>query len=277
MGLTRSILICGSWSCRRSSRASPRTRPACAHACTSSSSASAPSTHKPSSTLSPSRRTRRVGRRGATTPRRARRRSAGRGRSGSFRRCVLIATHLLSRHVICTHLPIPAHTCPYLPIPAQICPDLPRSAQICPDLPRSARICPDLPGSAQISPFHGPADPRWPSQALLVSTELIRVAILWGEMWHEALEQAYRRYFYMDDQAVDVMLEVLQVRTLPTSPATSPATSPFHDLSSPGLMRMVVGAPAARATPHQRRSDCERASLHRCLRRGACGRPRALP
>ena len=30
-------------------------------------------------------------------------------------------------------------------------------------------------------------------QALLVSTELIRVAILWGEMWHEALEQAYRR------------------------------------------------------------------------------------
>ena len=33
-------------------------------------------------------------------------------------------------------------------------------------------------------------------QALLVSNELIRCAILWGEMWHEALEQAYRRYFY---------------------------------------------------------------------------------
>ena len=29
-------------------------------------------------------------------------------------------------------------------------------------------------------------------QALLVSKELIRVAILWHEMWHEALEEASR-------------------------------------------------------------------------------------
>ena len=43
-------------------------------------------------------------------------------------------------------------------------------------------------------------------QALLVSTELIRVAILWGEMWHEALEQAYRRYFFYEHQGVDAML-----------------------------------------------------------------------
>ena len=47
-------------------------------------------------------------------------------------------------------------------------------------------------------------------QALLVSTELIRVAILWGEMWHEALEQAYRRYFFYEQHGVDAMLAVLQ-------------------------------------------------------------------
>jgi FKBP12-rapamycin complex-associated protein len=31
-------------------------------------------------------------------------------------------------------------------------------------------------------------------QAQLVSKELIRVAILWHEMWHEALEEASRLY-----------------------------------------------------------------------------------
>lgn len=33
------------------------------------------------------------------------------------------------------------------------------------------------------------------SQAHLVSNELIRMAILWHEMWHEALEEASRLYF----------------------------------------------------------------------------------
>ena len=32
-------------------------------------------------------------------------------------------------------------------------------------------------------------------QAALVSSELIRVAILWHEMWHEGLEEASRLYF----------------------------------------------------------------------------------
>lgn len=32
-------------------------------------------------------------------------------------------------------------------------------------------------------------------QALMVSQELIRVAILWHEMWHEALEEASRLWF----------------------------------------------------------------------------------
>jgi FKBP12-rapamycin complex-associated protein len=32
-------------------------------------------------------------------------------------------------------------------------------------------------------------------QALLVSKELIRIAILWEEIWHEVLEEASRLYF----------------------------------------------------------------------------------
>ena len=36
------------------------------------------------------------------------------------------------------------------------------------------------------------------------------MAILWGEMWHEALEQAYRRYFFYEHHGVDAMLAVLQ-------------------------------------------------------------------
>ena len=44
-------------------------------------------------------------------------------------------------------------------------------------------------------------------QALLVSQELIRVAILWHEMWHEALEEASRLYF--GDHNVQSMLKTL--------------------------------------------------------------------
>lgn len=45
-------------------------------------------------------------------------------------------------------------------------------------------------------------------QAQLVSRELIRVAILWHEMWHEALEEASRLYF--GEHKVDGMLNVLK-------------------------------------------------------------------
>ena len=47
-------------------------------------------------------------------------------------------------------------------------------------------------------------------QALLVSNELIRVAILWAEQWHEALEQAYRRYFYHEQHGIEATMEVLR-------------------------------------------------------------------
>lgn len=45
-------------------------------------------------------------------------------------------------------------------------------------------------------------------QALLVSHELIRVSILWHEMWHEGLEDASRLYF--GDRNVEGMLAVLE-------------------------------------------------------------------
>ncbi|KAH7836314.1 hypothetical protein Vadar_034584 [Vaccinium darrowii] len=45
-------------------------------------------------------------------------------------------------------------------------------------------------------------------QAQLVSKELIRVAILWHEMWHEALEEASRLYF--GEQNIEGMLKVLE-------------------------------------------------------------------
>ncbi|KAG7387965.1 phosphatidylinositol kinase- protein kinase tor1 [Phytophthora pseudosyringae] len=45
-------------------------------------------------------------------------------------------------------------------------------------------------------------------EALLVSRELIRVAILWHEMWHEGLEEASRLYF--GEHNVDGMAEVLR-------------------------------------------------------------------
>ena len=46
--------------------------------------------------------------------------------------------------------------------------------------------------------------PMWDVQ---VSTELIRMAILWHEMWHEALEEASRQYF--GESNVEAMLNTL--------------------------------------------------------------------
>ncbi|ESO02673.1 hypothetical protein HELRODRAFT_161965 [Helobdella robusta] len=45
-------------------------------------------------------------------------------------------------------------------------------------------------------------------QAMLVSEELIRVAILWHELWHEGLEEASRLYF--GDRNIPAMLNVLE-------------------------------------------------------------------
>lgn len=46
------------------------------------------------------------------------------------------------------------------------------------------------------------------TEAKLLSRELIRVAILWHELWYEALEEASNRYFVHQDR--EGMLQVLQ-------------------------------------------------------------------
>lgn len=50
--------------------------------------------------------------------------------------------------------------------------------------------------------------PRLVEQALLVSNELIRVAILWHELWHEGLEEASRLYF--TERNIDAMFATLE-------------------------------------------------------------------
>lgn len=57
-------------------------------------------------------------------------------------------------------------------------------------------------------------------EAQLVSKELIRVAILWHEMWHEALEEASRLYF--GEHNIEGMLKVLE---------------PLHEMLEEGAMR----------------------------------------
>ncbi|KAI0924480.1 hypothetical protein AcW2_005356 [Taiwanofungus camphoratus] len=62
-------------------------------------------------------------------------------------------------------------------------------------------------------------------QALLVSEELIRVAILWHEMWHEGLEEASRLYF--TDKNPEGMIQFLEPlhNMLEEGPKTSRETS----------------------------------------------------
>ena len=67
------------------------------------------------------------------------------------------------------------------------------------------------------------------SQALMVSDELIRVAILWHEQWHEALEEASRLYF--GDRNIQGMLAKLEPlhAMLEKGPQTLKETS-FHQV-----------------------------------------------
>ncbi|KAJ1388344.1 Tetratricopeptide-like helical domain superfamily [Sesbania bispinosa] len=60
-------------------------------------------------------------------------------------------------------------------------------------------------------------------QAQLVSKELIRVAILWHEQWHEALEEASRLYF--GEHNIEGMLKVLE---------------PLHEMLEEGAMKNNV-------------------------------------
>ncbi|KAJ8022045.1 Serine/threonine-protein kinase mTOR [Holothuria leucospilota] len=72
-------------------------------------------------------------------------------------------------------------------------------------------------------------------QALMVSEELIRVAILWHELWHEGLEDASRLYF--GERNVKGMLEVLEPlhAMMERGPQTMKETS-FHQAYGRDLM-----------------------------------------
>lgn len=80
--------------------------------------------------------------------------------------------------------------------------------------------------------------------ALLVSQELIRVAILWHEMWHEALEEA-SRYFFGDNN-INAMLAVLE---------------PMHELldKGPETLREVSFTQAFGRDLHEAREWCRKA------------------
>lgn len=65
-------------------------------------------------------------------------------------------------------------------------------------------------------------------QAVLVSQELIRVAILWHELWHEGLEEASRLFY--GDHNIDAMFATLE---------------PLHDMlekvRSPAFEEVTLG------------------------------------
>jgi len=84
-------------------------------------------------------------------------------------------------------------------------------------------------------------------QAEMVSAELIRVAILWLEMWHEGLEEASRLYF--GERNVKAMFETLEPlhAALEKGPQTLKETSFYQVrvcteiclLNSPIVCRLV--------------------------------------
>ncbi|PCH36202.1 atypical/PIKK/FRAP protein kinase [Wolfiporia cocos MD-104 SS10] len=80
-------------------------------------------------------------------------------------------------------------------------------------------------------------------QALLVSHELIRVAILWHEMWHEGLEEASRLYF--TDKDPEGMISFL---------------APLHDMleAGPQTARETSFAQVFGRDLHEAREACKR-------------------
>jgi FKBP12-rapamycin complex-associated protein len=64
-------------------------------------------------------------------------------------------------------------------------------------------------------------------QAKLVSEELIRVAILWHEMWHESLEEASKLHF--GERNTQAMLDMLEsLHTMMNNPVTNKETAFLH-------------------------------------------------
>lgn len=74
-----------------------------------------------------------------------------------------------------------------------------------------------------------------------MSEELIRVAILWHEMWHEGLEEASRLYF--GERNVKGMFEVLEPlhAMMERGPQTLKETS-FNQVSANGQEAVLQGS-----------------------------------
>ncbi|ELU37824.1 phosphatidylinositol 3-kinase tor2 [Rhizoctonia solani AG-1 IA] len=85
--------------------------------------------------------------------------------------------------------------------------------------------------------------PKVVDQALVVSAELIRVAILWHELWHEGLEEASRLYF--TEKNPEAMIAVLE---------------PLHDL-------LEAGPTTTRETAFAQVFGRELQDARRCTRR----------
>lgn len=78
-----------------------------------------------------------------------------------------------------------------------------------------------------------------------VSRELIRVAILWHEMWHEALEEASRLYF--GESNVEGMLAtLLPLHELMGRPPVGAAAMPLT--GEPSLSTPLVKSHVARVS-----------------------------
>lgn len=82
-----------------------------------------------------------------------------------------------------------------------------------------------------------------------MSEELIRVAILWHEMWHEGLEEASRLYF--GERNVKGMFEVLEPlhAMMERGPQTLKETS-FNQVSANGQARHLLHDPKNRQDSH---------------------------
>ena len=80
-------------------------------------------------------------------------------------------------------------------------------------------------------------------QALLVSSELIRVAILWHELWHEGLEEASRLFY--GDHNIDAMFATLE---------------PLHDMveRGPETLREISFAQTFGRDLAEARESCRR-------------------
>ena len=99
-------------------------------------------------------------------------------------------------------------------------------------------------------------------QALLVSHELIRVAILWHEMWHEGLEEASRLYF-TDHNPIGMIAHLAPLHEkLEAVSILSPR---------PGQLLMKVCSPSI--GPQNRTRDLLHPSLRPGPTRGARGMP----